>query len=645
VKVSAEQCFPCEDPGISGFGFRIGLSLAFAGQGMVFGLGYNNALMAGEAPDPGSLVYWILHGALIATSLAVILLLGGPLVRQTWQSVKERRLSVEALFVLSASGAFFGSLISSIRGVGSVYYEVISIVLCVYAIGKQIGVIQKGRVGQALSSFRQAFDIARVSDGDGSRIEKAVNRLSPTDRVIVDPGDPIPVDGVIEKGSGYVRETALTGEPAPVRKSPGDTVRAGTWSIDGNLILNPSLGQARTIDTILRLIEQAPSSRSRLQESADRLMQFFVPFVSLVSLCTFAGWLLLSERPWWDAVFNAMAVLLVACPCALGLALPAGIWAGLFHLSQKGIVGRHGQLLDNLADCTVLVFDKTGTLSEFELGADLSQLQAGDSARLLSQVASLGRESLHPVSIALGRLSEDLLPVQDFKVFPGLGLGGQVAGEILLVGEMELLHRQGIQLVARTENTARKAVHVARDGKYLGNISLSEILRPEAEASLEVLREMNLKCVILSGDPSPSRTVIGGLNIQSGLSPDGKCKIVQDLVGEGERVLFIGDGINDLPSMQASQASLAIELGAALATEFADGILIDGRIAGLPQAIHMARRIKATLKGNLVFALGYNLVGMILAAAGVLHPVVAALLMVGSSAIVSFRALKVANRA
>ncbi len=643
MKPENPQCEPCQSAGLPGFGFRIGISLALAGQGMVFGLGYNNALLAGEAPAHGTLLYVLLHAALIASSVAVFFLLGRPLLRETLAAIRRRQISVEALFVLSAGGAMGGSLISTLRGSGSVYYEVVSIVLCVYAIGKQIGAVQKGRVGEAVAAFRHAFDSVIRLDADGRRRQVPVDQIREDDRVAVRPGDPIPVDGVIVDGEGYVRETALTGEPAPVTRRPGDRVLAGTWSVDGNFEIRAKPGREREIDQILKLLEAAPESPSRLQESADRLMRVFVPVVSLTALTTFSGWLLLSSQPWWDALFNAMAVLLVACPCALGLAMPSGIWAGLYALGQRGLVGRHGHLLDSLAACTVVVFDKTGTLSHFDLEVDTRHLMEPVPG-LLPAIASLGRTTHHPVSAALGRMAEEALPVTGLRIYPGEGMEGTVNGLKLLVGEVRLLERKGVAIPRQGEVEPGKPVQVACDGRFAGTLYLKEVLRDEAAATVEALESMGCRCCILSGDPAPLHAEIGGCAVEGSLSPPEKADRIAALAATGEHVLFIGDGVNDVPAMQASEAALAIDLGAALATESADGLLVEGRVAVLPSAIRHARRIMKHLRGNLRFALAYNLIGMALAAGGVLHPVVAALLMVGSSAIVSARALHAAGQ-
>lgn len=643
--IEGRGCFPCAgDTGIPGFGFRLGLALALAGQGMVFGLGYNNALIEGHAPSFGSIVYILIHGGLLISSLLVLFLLGGPLLTELRAAIAERRLSVEALFLLSALGALGGSLVSSLTGEGSVYYEVVAIVLCVYAIGKQLGSVQRGKLGEALSSLRNAYAFAFVRGADGEREEVPVADLDPEAVVLVRPGDPFPVDGTLLSGRGYVRETALTGEPTPVVRKPGDTVLAGTWSLDGNFEVQQHSGGQRSIDAILEILEKAPRVPSRFQAAADRLMSVFIPVVTLTSAGTFLAWWLFSSAPWWEALFNAMAVLLVACPCALGLAMPAGIWSSLYYLSQRGIIGRHGTLIDGLANCTAIAFDKTGTLTAFAPGLEVHLRPEGklDREQLLTEVASLAAGAQHPVSEALARGHEDRHLVRDLEIFPGEGVRGRVHAARLVLGEADFLQRLGIEVPDTVPSLPAKAIHVARNEVYAGTLFLKEMLRDGVEATLQTLQEMGITCAILSGDPFPSTVSIAGIPVEGGLEPEAKASRLRELKAGGGHVLYVGDGINDLASMEASDAALAIDLGAALATEFADGVVVEGRIDALPVAIHKARLLKRRLEGNLRFALSYNLVGMALAAGGILHPVVAALLMVGSSVIVSTRALRTA---
>lgn len=650
----AEQGSACcgTDPArdLSGFGLRVGLSLALAGQSMVFGLGYNNALAVGEAPGMDTPWYWLLHGALIASTLGVVALLGGPLLRQTLDAVRRRAITVEALFVLSAAGAFAGSLISTFRGEGSVYYEVVAIVLSVYAIGKQIGAVQRGKVGKAVAAFREAFDTATV-EREGSPLRVPVGEVSARDPVLVRPGEAIPVDGTIEGGSGYVRETSLTGEPGPVRKGRGDSLRAGTWSVDGDFRLRPDPRREREIDRILATLEAARERPSRLQEDADRLMRFFVPVVSAVAALTFAGWTLAAVSP-WEALFNAMAVLLVACPCALGLAMPTGVWAGLFYLGQRGLVGRNGHLLDTLAQADVVVFDKTGTLSGFAMETEEGELRTGGSERddLLARVGAMARQSHHPVSAALAGRATGAETVGKVEVVPGKGLRGTVDGRELVLGEPDLLRGAGVEVDAPLSGGPSggggiKWIFLAEDGTFAGRLGLREKLHPGAEDVVRGLRDLGCSCRILSGDPEPAHASIGGVAVEASLSPQAKASAVDELVREGRRCLFVGDGVNDLMAMEAADASIAVEAGTELTTAFADGILLNERITALPGAIRKARHLRNGLRGNLRFALAYNVIGMGLAAAGVLHPVVAALLMVASSVLVSARAMRAAGGA
>lgn len=639
-----EACIPCDAavapyrPG--GFGFRIALSLVLAGQGMVFSLGYNNAFRAGEAPAYGSLPYVVIHASLALSAAVVMALLGGPLFRELWRALRRGRVSVESLFLLSGLGAWIGSALSSWRGTGSLYYEVVSIVLCVYAIGKQVGAVQRGRLGAALAAFRQTFDRAQVVRCDGTVAQVSVPDLGPGDRVRVSPGEPVPVDGVIEEGSGYVRETALTGEPTPVSRGAGEALQAGSWSVDGVFLIRPILDRPRQVESLMRLLEQQPERPSRLQEVADQLMQAFVPFTALVSLGTFIGWWW-GTGAVWDALFNAMAVLLVACPCALGLAMPSGLWAGLYYLSQHGLVGRHGRLLDVLAHADTLVFDKTGTLTEFEEEADPSRLDAGERAFLTEAVRSLALSTRHPVSGALARLPGMERPVSGVVVHPGRGLEGCVSGRSLIMGEAALLQAHGVALPP-LEPFYGKPIHVALEGRYAGCLILRERVRTETIAALEALEALGCRCLILSGDPQPAMDRFGDVAVEGGLSAQRKADTVRALQREGRRVVFVGDGVNDLEAMQCAEAALAIDAGVALATESADGVLLGGRIGTLPFAIRKARLIRQHLTSNLRFALSYNLVGMALAAGGFLHPVVAALLMVGSSLWVTYRALRTA---
>ncbi|MDP4880450.1 MAG: HAD-IC family P-type ATPase, partial [Opitutales bacterium] len=303
---------------------RIAIAGVFAGQGMVFSLALN------MTPPPfGSTPYWVLHGGLMFSALVVMAFLGGPLFGSTFGMLRSRRLSIEGLFTLSLVGAFVGSVVSSVTGSGSVYYEVVSVVIAIYTVGRMLSERSQARITLESEKLRERYDRANVVGNDGVVEAVSVALVAVGARVRVDPGMPFTVDGVVLSGQGYVRETALTGEPLPVVRRVGDRVRAGTWSVDGAFELKAeAIGGARELDQILQVVEDVSGQPSEMQAQANRLIQFFLPLVALVSIGTAVYWSFAGT--WVQAAFNSMAVLLVACPCALGLATPVAIWQGLY---------------------------------------------------------------------------------------------------------------------------------------------------------------------------------------------------------------------------------------------------------------------------------------------------------------------------
>ena len=362
---------------------RIAVAGFFAGQGMVFSLALNMT-----PPPYGSPAYLILHGGLILSSLVVMGFLGRPLFASTWGMLRARRISIEGLFTLSLLGAFIGSVVGSVTGQGDVFYEVVAIVIAIYTFGRMLGERSQGKLKLESARLRERFDRAVVADMSGTWVEQPISQVTPGVCVRVEPGSAFSVDGRIVEGVGYVQETALTGEPLPVVRRPGDRVRAGTWALDSCFVLEVehSLG-AREIDAILQAVEAADGYPSELQSQANRLIRIFLPVVVTVSLSAALYWGFAGT--WMDAVLNSMAVLLVACPCALGLATPVAISQGLFRLAQMGLVSRDGALIDALARTRKVFFDKTGTLSESTLRVTelwLAEALPMERARLLSSV-------------------------------------------------------------------------------------------------------------------------------------------------------------------------------------------------------------------------------------------------------------------
>lgn len=616
---------------------RVGIALALAGQGMVFGLGYSNAQRSGEAPAYGSTVYALLHGALIVSALAVIALLGPELFRSAWRRWKARQISVESLFLVTMLGALAGSLISSFSGQGSVYYEVVGVVLCIYTVGRKVGAGTREMALREATRVREDFAQAYVSTERGNRRRVAVAELKTGVSVVeVAPGEPITVDGRIVEGSGQILETAFSGELTPVPRVPGDAVSAGSYSVDAQFRIRVERGLGeRTIDRILRTVEEASLRPSQIQVEADRLMRWFVPAVVSISAVTWLVWQFAAPVSWWKAVFNAMAVLLVACPCALGLATPIAVWSGMLTLSRRGLISRSGQLLDGLAEAKVWFFDKTGTLSSERLKIRRFELLTGglDEQWIKTAVASIEATLSHPIAKELAHLSGDRLEVRALKVLPG-GVVASVEGKMFQIGRPDWVFSGDVRF---SVEDAKMVVGVAVDDQPVAAIILDEALRQDTEKTLDALRLGGARCRVLSGDPNPSIVLVGGIPVEGNLSPEAKIEAVRRAMREGP-VVFVGDGVNDAGAIASASCGIAMGQGALLTQTSADAVLLGDDLSVIPWAVEVAREIRARLRFNLRFALLYNGIGISLAALGWLHPVVAALLMLGSSALVSWRA-------
>jgi len=639
---------------------RIGAGATVAGQAMVFSLSVNLSEIDGWA-------YVVVHGILILSALGSLVFLGGDLVRSAWESVRERKISIDLLFLVTLLGAFTGSLVSTFTRAGSVYYEVVAILIVVHTVGKMLGARSRVAALRAVDDTREKFEWCDVVKADGSVVRSRAHGLEEGAIIRVAPGGAIAVDGGIVSGCGYVQETSMTGEWRPEPRGPGDPVLAGTFSVDGSFEIRAS-GGARKLDTILDVVGKARLAPSRLQQQADRLMAWFLPLVVGVSVATFAWWI--AHGPWERALFNAMAVLLVACPCAMGLATPVAVWGGLARLAKLGLVARTGDFLDVLSRVDTLCIDKTGTLSAETLSVKAWKIEPAFRERegwLKAAVAAVEQGLSHPVAEALRTTCHVLrdkfpgsLVVVGRRIVPGQGVvarvgeeGGasvQIAiGEVVLAGAGSDVRVQGAAVVFTEGRTAvchvlrdkfsAKEIFVFIDGKLAATVELAERWREGLSEAIAALNGLGIEVEVLSGDPQAAEALSGVVAVRGGLTPAQKHERVEKLAGAGRTVLFVGDGINDAAAMSAAHGSIAMRGGAELARASSMAVFVGDDLRFLPQAIILARAARRSIRTNLLFAAGYNLAGMALAAAGVLHPVAAALLMLGSSVFVSVNSL------
>ncbi|MBL9173809.1 MAG: heavy metal translocating P-type ATPase [Verrucomicrobiales bacterium] len=636
--------------------FRIGIGVALASQAMLLGFAVN------LTPPEGGL-RWILHALLAGSSLVVLAVLGGPLLQTAWASARRRRITVEMLFLAGIVGAFGASAWSTISRVGAVYYEVVAVLLVVYTVGRTLTARARERAFAESRRLRDTFDTCRRLAADGTAVLTPVAAVEPGDRVRVFPGEPVPVDGRILDGASYLRETPLTGEPFPVVRRAGDRVLAGSWAEDGELLLEATAsGRARRLDELLALVEQARdaavSPRSGPMDLADRITRWFLPIVLGVSVATFVVWTAHGQAS--VGLFNALAVLLVACPCALGLATPLGLWNALATLAARGVVVRSGDALERLALVDQVMFDKTGTLSEERQSLlDFVAREPGRRAGLLHLLREVQCRSPHPAARAFAALEpeRDLVPpaILSLKPVPARGIEAWIRDgdreHHLRVGQPDWIghNAERALLSAELRNVGSDpVVAIELDGQLAGLAVVRERVRDSVPETFRWLGSLGCRLTILTGDQvSRARDLVqsarapdGVTAIEGSLSPADKSARVAAAEAGGSRVAFVGDGVNDAPALGAASVGFALLHGAPLATATADAVLCGDDLLEIPHAIALARRVRGAIRSNLLFAAFYNALGMALAATGRLHPITAALLMVGSSTVVSWRALR-----
>ena len=621
---------------------RVGIGVAVAAQAMVFSLAVNITPAEGTA-------YVLVHAGLAASALAVLVFLGRDLVGEAWSALRARRVTVDLLFLVTLLGALGGSVTSSVTGTGSVYYEVVAVLIVVHTLGKMAGARSRTAALRAADAVAEKFECCVVRREDGREETVAVADLRGGERVVVAPGGAISVDGVIVEGRSYVEEAAMTGEWRPVSRAVGDQVWAGTYAVDGRLIIEArTAAGGRRLDGVLRAVAEARLAPSRLQAQADTLMRWFLPVVTGASALTFVGWLAAGAE-WEKALFNAMAVLLVACPCAMGLATPVAVWGGLARLARSGIVARSGDFLDVLARVDTVCLDKTGTLSEERLdvvGWEFFGAWSERGEELRAMVSAMEHGVAHPVAralVAAANCNQSGYSLPEVRLVAGQGVEAWVEGVgMVRVGEAEFCGA-----VASAEVGGEKSVWVAVEGVVAGRWRLAEAWRPGVFEAVGELRRLGLAVEVLSGDPQAADGKCNQygytLPVFAGMSAAEKAARVERLGREGKVVLFAGDGVNDAAAMGAAAGALALRGGSELARAAAMAVCAGDDLRRLPEAVRVARRVVGGVRTNLRFAASYNLVGMALAAAGVLHPVVAALLMVGSSTWVGVRAMRSAG--
>ncbi|RCW88111.1 heavy metal translocating P-type ATPase [Paracoccus lutimaris] len=512
-----------------------------------------------------------------------------------------------------------------------VYYEAAAVIVTLILLGRWLEARAKGQAGDAIRRLIElAPKTARVERG-GQILDTPVEALRPGDIVHLAPGERVAVDGILTEGAGAIDESMLTGEPVPAPKSPGDPVTGGTVNGSAALAYRVTATGADTVlARIIRLVEDAQATKLPVQALVDRITAVFVPVVIGLALLTFALWIVFTGAV-GQAMVAAIAVLIIACPCAMGLAVPVSIMVGTGRGAELGVLFRRGDALQRLAEARIVGFDKTGTLTKGAPALTEMATDGIDRSAALQLAASAEARSEHPLAAAITAAARDqgleLLPVRTVQAAIGRGLSAEVAGHTLLIGNATALTEAGIApapgLIAQAESWARNGatpVHLAVDGRHVAAMALADPIRPEAAQAVTELHELGLQTAMISGDVQPTAEAVGrqlGIDrVLAGVLPEGKLAAIRDM---GAGTVFVGDGINDAPALAAAETGIAIGTGTDVAIESAEVVLVGGDPQGVPRAIRLSHAVMRNIRQNLFWAFAYN-TALIPVAMGALVP-------------------------
>jgi Cu+-exporting ATPase len=581
---------------------------------------------------------------LASFALAAFVLLGPGLrfYRKGVPNLLRRAPDMNSLVVLGASAAFFYSVVATFApgllpaGADHVYYEAAAVIVTLILVGRLFEAQAKGRTSEAIKRLLTLQAKTARVERDGVALELPIGEVRVGDIVLVRPGERVPVDGEVLDGASFVDESMISGEPIPVEKTAGAEVIGGTVNKTGAFRFRATkVGAATRLSQIVRMVEAAQGAKLPIQALVDQVTSWFVPAVIAVAALTFAVWLIFGASPALSfALVNAVAVLIIACPCAMGLATPTSIMVGTGKAAELGILFRRGEALQSLRDVQVVAFDKTGTLT---LGrpalTDLQVTRGREEAEVLRLVAAVEASSEHPVAQAIvdaAKSRELSIPsAEAFESTPGFGVAAQVEDRTVQVGADRYMARLGISVAAfsgdaeRLAREAKTPLYAAIDGELAAIIAVADPIKATTAAALQALHAQGLKVVMITGDNARTARAVAeqlGLDeVVAEVLPDGKVAAVRDLQARFGRLAFVGDGVNDAPALAAADVGIAMGAGTDIAIESADVVLMRSDLRGVATALALSRAVLRNIRQNLVWAFGYNVV-LIPVAAGVLFP-------------------------
>jgi Cu+-exporting ATPase len=609
----------------------------------------------------------------LALATPVVLWGGWPFFERGWASIVNRHLNMFTLISMGVGAAYGYSVLATLApgifpasfhtmGGIAVYFEPAAVIVVLVLLGQVLELRARSQTGAAIRNLlRLAPKSARRIETDGSERDVPLEHVHVGDRLRVRPGERVPVDGIVLEGTTTVDESMVTGEPIPVEKVPQASLTGGTINGTGSIVMEARrVGKDTLLSRIVRMVSEAQRSRAPIQRLADTVSAWFVPIVIAVAAVTFVVWSIYGPEPKLPhALVNAVAVLIIACPCALGLATPMSIMVGTGRGAEAGILMREAEALETLEHVTTIVVDKTGTLTEGRPRLVTIEAAPGtDEVSLLRLAASLEHVSEHPLAAAIveGARSRNigLLPVNDFASATGRGVTGLVEGRRVAVGNLRHVEDLGIdpgQWRERAEALRREGqtvMFVAIDGRLAGVVGVADPIKASTAAAIDALHKQGLELVMMTGD---NRTTAGAVartvgidRVEADVLPEQKAAVVKELQSSGERVAMAGDGINDAPALAQADVGIAMGTGTDVAIESAGITLVKGDLRGIVRARQLSIATMKNIRQNLFFAFVYNVLGVPLAA-GVLYPFFGLLLspMIASAAMTFSSVSVIAN--
>jgi len=604
-----------------------------------------SGMMAGRGVIPAAARTWIE----LALATPVVLWAGRPLLVRGWESIVNRSLNMFTLIGMGVGVAFSYSLFAaafpnlfpdSFRaadGTVPVYFEAAAAITALVLLGQVLELRARSNTSSAIKALLGlAPKTARVIRADGREEDVGLDRVVPGDRLRVRPGEKVPVDGVVAEGASAVDESMVTGEPIPVEKKAGDRLIGATINGTGGFIMRAErVGSDTLLARIVRMVSEAQRSRAPIQRLVDVVASYFVPAVVISAVITFIVWAMVGPQPRMAyALVNAVAVLIIACPCALGLATPMAIMVGTGRGATAGVLIKNAEALEILEKVNTLVVDKTGTLTEGKPRlVSVTALAGFTEAEVLRLAASLERGSEHPLAAAIVAGAEErkltLTAARDFKSVTGQGVSGRVEGRAVALGNEQMMRALGvgIEAVSADADAQRKDGHtvmlVSVDARAAGLVGVADPIKASTPEALKMLQEDGVKIIVLTGDNRITAAAVAkklGIDqVEAEVMPDQKATVVKRLQSEGRIVAMAGDGINDAPALAQAQVGIAMGTGTDVAMESAGVTLIKGDLRGIAKARRLSRATMRNIRQNLFFAFFYNVIGIPIAA-GVLYP-------------------------